>query len=109
MVRIERKEDGANVSMCGSAEDIMYELGAGTDTLIMTVYERGGKDAAVELFWDFLQNLALNLLEKGIDVVGDSDDEDADDMNPLSRKILDALQNAEFADDDGTEDDLPLF
>ena len=43
MVRIERKEDGANVSMCGSAEDIMYELGAGTDTLIMTAYEKCGK------------------------------------------------------------------
>ena len=42
--------------------------------------------------------------------MGNDDDEDADDMNPLSRKILDALQNAEFADDDdGTEDDLPLF
>lgn len=111
MVKINREEDGANVSMCGSAEDIMYELGAGTDTLIMTAYERGGKDAAVEMFWDFLQNLALNLLEKGVDVMGnDGDDEDADDMNPLSRKILDALQNAEFADDDdGTEDDLPLF
>ena len=62
------------------------------------------------LFWDFLQNLALNLLEKGVDVMGDDDDEDSDDENPLSRKIWDALQNAEFADDDdGTEDDLPLF
>ena len=28
MVKIERKDDGANVSMCGTAEDIMYELGA---------------------------------------------------------------------------------
>lgn len=110
MVKIERKEDGANVSMCGTAEDIMYELGAGTDTLIMSAYEKCGKDAAVELFWDFLQNLALNLLEKGVDVMGDDDDEDEGDTNPLSRKILDALQNTEFADDDdGTEDDLPLF
>lgn len=111
MVKINRENDGANVSMCGSAEDIMYELGAGTDTLIMSIYERGGKDAAVELFWDFLQNLALNLLEKGIDVIGNDGDgeDDEDDMNPLNRKILDALQNAEFADDDGTEDDLPLF
>ena len=107
MVRIERKEDGANVSMCGSAEDIMYELGAGTDTLIMTAYERAGKDAAVEMFWDFLQNLALNLLDKGIDVLNEDGEVEED---TVSQKILDALQNAEFADDDdGTEDDLPLF
>ena len=39
MVKINREEDGANVSMCGTAEDIMYELGAGTDTLIMSAYE----------------------------------------------------------------------
>ena len=107
MVRIERKEDGANVSMCGTAEDIMYELGAGTDTLIMTAYERAGKDAAVEMFWDFLQNLALNLLDKGIDVLNEDGEVEED---TVSQKILDALRDMKTADDDdGTEDDLPLF
>lgn len=107
MVRIERKEDGANVSMCGTAEDIMYELGAGTDTLIMTAYERAGKDAAVELFWDLLQNIALNLLEKGIDVLNEDGEIEKD---TVSQKILDALRDMKAADDDdGTEDDLPLF
>lgn len=108
MVRIERKEDGANVSMCGTAEDIMYELGAGTDTLIMSAYEKCGKDAAVELFWDFLQNLALNLLDKGIDVLHEDGNVEEDSV---SRKILDALRDMKAAndDDDGTEDDLPLF
>lgn len=107
MVRIERKEDGANVSMCGTAEDIMYELGAGTDTLIMTAYERAGKDAAVEMFWDFLQNLALNLLEKGIDVLHDDGEVEED---TVGQKILDALRDMKATDDDdGTEDDLPLF
>ena len=107
MVRIERKEDGANVSMCGTAEDIMYELGAGTDTLIMTAYERGGKDAAVEMFWDLFQNIALNLLEKGIDVLNEDGEVEED---TVSQKILDALRDMKAADDDdGTEDDLPLF
>ena len=107
MVRIERKEDGANVSMCGTAEDIMYELGAGTDTLIMSAYEKCGKDAAVEMFWDFLQNLALNLLEKGIDVLNEDGEVEED---TVSQKILDALRDMKAADDDdGTEDDLPLF
>lgn len=106
MVKIERKEDGANVSMCGSAEDIMYELVAGADTLIMTAYEKCGKDAAVELFWDFLQNIALNFLDKGIDVLnGDGEVEE----DTVSQKILDALRDMKAADDDGTEDDLPLF
>lgn len=106
MVKIERKDDGANVSMCGSAEDIMYELGAGTDSLIMTAYEKCGKDAAVELFWDFLQNLALNLLDKGIDVLHDDGNVEEDSV---SQRILDALRDMKPADDDGTEDDLPLF
>ena len=107
MVKINREEDGANVSMCGTAEDIMYELGAGTDTLIMSAYERGGKAAAVELFWDFLQNLALNLLEKGIDVLNEDGEVEED---AVSQKILDALRDMKAADDDdGTEDDLPLF
>jgi predicted RNA methylase len=107
MVRIERKDDGANVSMCGTAEDIMYELGAGTDTLIMTAYERAGKDAAVEMFWDFLLNLALNLLEKGIDVLNEDGEVEED---TVGQKILDALRDMKAADDDdGTEDDLPLF
>ena len=107
MVKINREEDGANVSMCGTAEDIMYELGAGTDTLIMSAYEKCGKDAAVELFWDFLQNLALNLLEKGIDVLNEDGEVEED---TVSQKILDALRDMKSADDDdGTEDDLPLF
>lgn len=107
MVRIERKEDGANVSVCGTAEDIMYELGAGTDTLIMTAYERAGKDAAVELFWDLLQNIALNLLEKGVDVLNEDGEVEED---TVSQKILNALRDMKAADDDdGTEDDLPLF
>ena len=107
MVKIERKDDGANVTMCGTAEDIMYELGAGTDTLIMTACERAGKDAAVEMFWDFLQNLALNLLEKGIDVLNEDGEVEED---TVSQKILNALRDMKAADDDdGTEDDLPLF
>ena len=106
MVKIERKDDGANVSMCGTAEDIMYELGAGTDTLIMSAYEKCGKDAAVELFWDFLQNLALNLLEKGIDVLNEDGEVEED---TVSQKILNALRDMKTADDDGTEDDIPLF
>ena len=107
MVKINREEDGANVSMCGTAEDIMYELGAGTDTLIMSAYERGGKDAAVEMFWDFLQNLALNLLDKGIDVLNEEGEVEED---TVSQKILNALRDMKAADDDdSTEDDLPLF
>lgn len=107
MVKIERKDDGANVTMCGTAEDIMYELGAGTDTLIMTACERAGKDAAVEMFWDFLQNLALNLLEKGIDVLNEDGEVEED---TVSQKILNSLRDMKAADDDdGTEDDLPLF
>ena len=107
MVNIERKDNGAMVKISGSVEDIMYELGAGIDSIVETVFEHHGKDGAVQCYWDILQNVALNLLEKGIDVLN-KDGEIEEDT--VSQKILDALRDMKAADDDdGTEDDLPLF
>ena len=107
MVNIERKDNGAMVKISGSVEDIMYELGAGIDSIVETVFEHHGKDGAVQCYWDILQSVALNLLEKGIDVLEEDGEVEED---TVGQKILDALRDMKAADDDdGTEDDLPLF
>ena len=107
MVKIEKVDDGVMMSMSGTATDLLFELGAGLDNVVESVNKHCGKDAAVEAFWDLLQNVALNLLNKGIDVL-DKDGEVEEDS--VGQRILDALSEMKTADDDdGTEDDLPLF
>lgn len=107
MVKIEREDDGVMMSMSGTATDLMFELGAGVFNVIENVNQHCGKDAAVDAFWDFLQNVALNLLEKGVDVLNEDGEVEED---TVSQKLLDALRDMKTADDDdGTEDDLPLF
>lgn len=107
MVNIERKDNGAMVKISGSVEDVMYELGAGIDSIVESVFEHHGKDGAVQCYWDILQSVALNLLEKGIDVLEEDGEVEEDSV---SQRILDALRDMKAADDDdGTEDDIPLF
>lgn len=106
MVKIERVDDGVMMSMSGTAADLMFELGAGVDNVVESVNKHCGKDAAVEAFWDFLNNVALNLLNKGIDVLNENGEVEEDSVG---QRILDALTDMQTDDDDGTEDDLPLF
>jgi len=107
MVKIERVDDGVMMSMSGTATDLLFELGAGLDNVVESVNKHCGKDAAVDAFWDFLNNVALNLLNKGIDVLNEDGEVEEDSV---SQRILDALKDMQTADDDdGTEDDLPLF
>ena len=107
MVKIEKVDDGVMMSMSGTATDLLFELGAGLDNVVESVNKHCGKDAAVECFWDLLQNIALNLLNKGIDVLHDDGEVEEDSVG---QRILDALSEMKTADDDdGTEDDLPLF
>ena len=107
MVKIEKVDDGVMMSMSGTATDLLFELGAGLDNVVESVNKHCGKDAAVEAFWDFLNNVALNLLNKGIDVLNEDGEVEED---TVSQKILNALRDMKATDDDdGTEDDLPLF
>lgn len=107
MVKIERVDDGVMMSMSGTVTDLLFELGAGLDNVVESVNKHCGKDAAVEACCDFLNNVALNLLNKGIDVLNEDGEVEEDSV---SQRILDALKDMQTdADDDGTEDDLPLF
>lgn len=107
MVKIEKVDDGVMMSMSGTAPDLLFELGAGLDNVVESVNKHCGKGAAVEAFWDFLNNVSLNLLNKGIDVLNEDGEVEEDSVG---QRILDALRNMKAADDDdGTEDDLPLF
>lgn len=116
MIKIDDLGHGICVSMKGDGDDLINEMATGIIALVKNVKAAADDERAVTTYWDIVSTAAINLLSMGIDVSKRPDEykpsfintEDNDDEDDVDKAILDALEHMKM-DDDGTEDDLPMF